>query len=123
MTLPKHWNQKYNLFSEIYNLKSQIKNIKAYTQQDHSQGNAMVLQKCTNSPLMEILITYHYDQSFLILILQHPNQQSFCQNYYHHYVNQIVLEAALQINICPLLVTMNRKIKQPLVKLNFQWSQ
>ena len=26
-------------------------------------------------------------------------------------------------NICPLLVTMNRKIKQPPVKLNFQWSQ
>ena len=30
---------------------------------------------------------------------------------------------ALQINIIPLLVSMNRKIKKPLVKLNFQHSQ
>ena len=32
-------------------------------------------------------------------------------------------QAALQINIIPLLVTMNRKIKKPLVKLDFQQSQ
>ena len=30
---------------------------------------------------------------------------------------------SLQINIIPLLVTMNRKIKKPPVKLNFLWSQ
>ena len=37
----------------------------------------MVLQKCTNSLLMEILIIYYYDQQFLILILQHTTQRSF----------------------------------------------
>ena len=31
--------------------------------------------------------------------------------------------AALQINIIPLTVTMNRKIKKPPVKLNFRRSQ
>ena len=29
---------------------------------------------------------------------------------------------ALQINIIPLLVTMNRKIKKPTVKVSFWWS-
>ena len=71
MTLPKHWNQKYNVFSKNQNLKSQINNIITYIQQDYSRRNSMVLQKCTNSPLMEILIIYQYEQEFLILILEH----------------------------------------------------
>ena len=45
-------------------LKSKItdQEYKTYIRQDHSQRNSMVLQKCTNSPLMGILIIYHYDQ-------------------------------------------------------------
>ena len=35
----------------------------------------------------------------------------------------VILTPELQINTIPLLVTMNRKIKKPPIKLNFQRSQ
>ena len=37
----------------------------------------------------------------------------YCSSAGHH--------AVLQINIVPVLVTMNRKIEKPPVKLNFRW--
>ena len=38
-------------------------------------------------------------------------------------INHFHKHTALQVSIISLPVTMNRKIKKPPVKLNFQWSQ
>ena len=48
---------------------------------------------------------------------------SSCQHKEKKIERKSMLCAVLQINMIPLLVTMNRKIKKPPVKLNFWWSQ